>query len=87
MILTRFQKLTTLVNSAGVRAEQHDHTPPPDEWARVVDANLTGTYLMSRAAMPALAATGTARSRTSGRSTGWWAARSRRPTPRRRAAW
>ena len=56
--LTRFQKLTTLVNSAGVRAEQHDHAPPPDEWSRVVDANLTGTYLMSRAAMPALAATG-----------------------------
>ncbi len=56
--LTRFQKVTTLVNSAGVRAEQHDHAPPLDEWARVVDANLTGTYLMSRAAMPALAATG-----------------------------
>jgi len=56
--LTRFEKLTTLVNSAGVRAERHDHTPPPPEWQRVVDANLTGTYLMSRAAMPALAATG-----------------------------
>ena len=56
--LTRFEKLTTLVNSAGVRAEQHDHAPPPPEWQRVLTANLTGTYLMSRAAMPALAATG-----------------------------
>jgi NAD(P)-dependent dehydrogenase (short-subunit alcohol dehydrogenase family) len=56
--LTSFERLTTLVNSAGVRADRHDHAPPPQEWQRVVDANLTGTYLMSRAAMPALAATG-----------------------------
>lgn len=56
--LTRFEKLTTLVNSAGVRAEKHDHAPPPAEWERVISSNLSGTYLMSRAAMPALAASG-----------------------------
>ena len=56
--LTRFEKLSTLVNSAGVRADRHDRTPAPPEWQRVISANLTGTYLMSRAAMPALAATG-----------------------------
>ena len=26
----------------------------PDEWRRVVDVNLTGTFLLSQAALPAL---------------------------------
>ena len=56
--LARFTALTTLVNSAGVRPERMDRTPPPAEWARVVDTNLTGTYFASRAALPALAASG-----------------------------
>jgi len=56
--LTRFQKLTTLVNSAGVRPIAADPAPAPDEWRRVVEVNLTGTYLPSRAALPALQATG-----------------------------
>src|SRR3989449_1537068 len=56
--LARFGRLTTLVNSAGVRAERRDPTPPPDEWQRVVDVNLTGTYLASRAALAALASSG-----------------------------
>src|SRR5881397_3535957 len=56
--LARFGRLTTLVNSAGVRAERHDPSPPPDEWQRVVDVNLTGTYLASRASLAALAASG-----------------------------
>ena len=56
--LARFGRLTTLVNSAGVRAERRDPTPPPDEWQRVVDVNLTGTYLASRAALAPLASSG-----------------------------
>lgn len=56
--LARFRRLTTLVNSAGVRGERPDAAPPPPEWRRVLDANLTGTYLASRAALPALAASG-----------------------------
>jgi NAD(P)-dependent dehydrogenase (short-subunit alcohol dehydrogenase family) len=56
--LARFGRLTTLVNSAGVRAERRDPAPPPGEWQRVVDVNLTGTYLASRAALSALAASG-----------------------------
>jgi NAD(P)-dependent dehydrogenase (short-subunit alcohol dehydrogenase family) len=52
-----FGRLTTLVNSAGVRAPL-DALPPPAEWQRVIDINLTGSYLMSRAAMPALRACG-----------------------------
>lgn len=56
--LARFERLTTLVNSAGVRGERPDAAPPPPEWRRVLDANLTGTYLASRAALPALSASG-----------------------------
>ncbi|MFQ5828833.1 MAG: SDR family NAD(P)-dependent oxidoreductase [Candidatus Methylomirabilia bacterium] len=56
--LARFQRLTTLVNSAGVRTERSDATPPSPEWRRVVETNLTGTYLASRASLPALSATG-----------------------------
>ena len=44
-----------LVNAAGIspvrqRAELHD----VDAWARMVDTNLTGTYLVTRAAAPSL---------------------------------
>jgi NAD(P)-dependent dehydrogenase (short-subunit alcohol dehydrogenase family) len=56
--LARFGRLTTLVNSAGVRPAGRDAAPPPAEWQRVLDANLTGTYLASRAARAALAAGG-----------------------------
>ena len=57
-VVQRFGRLTTLVNSAGVRQEGMDKTPPPEEWERVVDINLTGTYFASRAALSSLAATG-----------------------------
>ena len=58
--LARFGRLTTLVNSAGVRPERRDPTPALSEWQRVVNVNLTGTYLASRAALPALVASGAA---------------------------
>jgi len=58
--LGRFGRLTTLVNSAGVRPERPEPTPTLSEWQRVVSVNLTGTYLPSRAALPALAASGAA---------------------------
>ena len=58
--LARFGRLTTLVNSAGVRPERRDPTPALSEWERVVGINLTGTYLASRAALPALVASGAA---------------------------
>lgn len=56
--LARWDRLTTLVNSAGVRPERMDKAPPPREWARVVDVNLTGTYYASRAALPAMVKSG-----------------------------
>ena len=58
--LARFGRLTTLVNSAGVRPAAADPAPPPAEWRRVVEINLTGTYLPSRAALGALRASGAA---------------------------
>jgi NAD(P)-dependent dehydrogenase (short-subunit alcohol dehydrogenase family) len=57
-VVARFTVLTTLVNSAGVRPEGRDRAPAPAEWDRVVDTNLTGTYFPSRAALPALSASG-----------------------------
>jgi NAD(P)-dependent dehydrogenase (short-subunit alcohol dehydrogenase family) len=54
----RLGALTTVVNSAGVRPAGRDSTPVPEEWARVVDANLSGTYFVSRAALLTLAASG-----------------------------
>jgi NAD(P)-dependent dehydrogenase (short-subunit alcohol dehydrogenase family) len=54
--LGKFERLTTLVNSAGVSAARRDATPPPEEWERVLAVNLSGTYLASRAALPHLAA-------------------------------
>ena len=56
--LDRFGGLTTLVNSAGVSGKRRDATPPLEEWTRVLDVNLSGTYLASRAALEALAASG-----------------------------
>lgn len=52
--LARFGRLTTVVNSAGIRPERPSPTPTPSEWQRVVDINLTGSYFASRAALPAL---------------------------------
>jgi len=56
--LARFGRLTTLVNSAGVRPIRRELAPELSEWQRVVNVNLTGTYLASRAALPALTASG-----------------------------
>ena len=53
-VLRQFGRLTTLVNSAGVRANVPGLTPPLPDWRRVIDINLTGSYVASRAALPAL---------------------------------
>ena len=55
--LARFGALTTLVNSAGITGAAGD-APAPDDWRRVVDVNLAGTWLPSCAARPALATGG-----------------------------
>jgi NAD(P)-dependent dehydrogenase (short-subunit alcohol dehydrogenase family) len=51
----RFGGIDVLVNNAGVlgpRVAIEDY--PEDEWRRVIDANLTGPYLVSKAAIPHL---------------------------------
>jgi NAD(P)-dependent dehydrogenase (short-subunit alcohol dehydrogenase family) len=56
--VARFGRLTTLVNSAGVRPVAADTAPPGAEFRRVVEANLAGTYLASRAAVESLRTSG-----------------------------
>jgi NAD(P)-dependent dehydrogenase (short-subunit alcohol dehydrogenase family) len=51
----RFGKIDVLVNNAGLlgpRVAIEDY--PEDEWRRIIDANLTGPFLVSRAAIPHL---------------------------------
>jgi NAD(P)-dependent dehydrogenase (short-subunit alcohol dehydrogenase family) len=51
----RFGEIDVLVNNAGVlgpRVAIEEY--PEDEWRKVIDANLTGPYLVSRAAIPHL---------------------------------
>jgi NAD(P)-dependent dehydrogenase (short-subunit alcohol dehydrogenase family) len=55
--LARFGTLTTLVNSAGV-ASPAGEAAPAEEWRRVLDVNLSGTWLAARASRTALAAGG-----------------------------
>lgn len=52
--LQRFGRITTLVNCAGVRPDLSGATAVESDWRRVVDINLTGSWLPSQAALPAL---------------------------------
>ena len=47
----RFQRIDILVNNAGVISHRMLEQLAPDEWRRIVDTNLTGSYLVTREAL------------------------------------
>ena len=47
-------RLDTVVNSAGILRFEHTHEVRLEDWQRVLDVNLTGTFLTCQAALPAL---------------------------------
>ena len=52
--LTRFGKLDVLCNVAGILRFDHFHELRTEDWNRIMQVNLTGTFLMCRAAVPHL---------------------------------
>ncbi len=53
----RLGRLDVVVNVAGVLSFSHTHELALDEWNRLITINLTGTFLVCRAALPHLLAT------------------------------
>ncbi|HMJ15491.1 MAG TPA: SDR family NAD(P)-dependent oxidoreductase [Polyangiaceae bacterium] len=53
-VVARFGKLDVLCNIAGILRSDHTHELKLDDWQRVLSVNLTGTFLMCRAAIPHL---------------------------------
>jgi NAD(P)-dependent dehydrogenase (short-subunit alcohol dehydrogenase family) len=52
--LEQHGRLDILANVAGVAVGSRIADLAPDDWRRVIDVNLTGTFLLSQAALPAL---------------------------------
>jgi NAD(P)-dependent dehydrogenase (short-subunit alcohol dehydrogenase family) len=52
--LARYGRLDVLVNVAGIGGFRSVTEVPVEEWRRVIDVNLTGTFLLSQRAIPAL---------------------------------
>ncbi|WP_030410081.1 SDR family NAD(P)-dependent oxidoreductase [Streptomyces sp. NRRL S-1448] len=50
--------LDVLVNAAGILRSAHTHATSLEFWNTLIGVNLTGTFLMTREALPALLATG-----------------------------
>jgi NAD(P)-dependent dehydrogenase (short-subunit alcohol dehydrogenase family) len=53
-VLDEAGALDVLVNAAGIASVSHLLDISLDDWRRTLDVNLTGTFLMARAAIPAL---------------------------------
>jgi NAD(P)-dependent dehydrogenase (short-subunit alcohol dehydrogenase family) len=56
-VLADHGRLDVLVNVAGIGFARMLADVTPDEWRTIIDVNLTGTFLLSRSALPALLAT------------------------------
>ena len=57
-VVERFGGLDVLVNAAGIIRTVHTHECTLEMWNQVIGVNLTGTFLMTRAALPPLLASG-----------------------------
>lgn len=53
-VVQRWGPVDLLVNNAGVFSNYYVADMPRDEWARILDVNVTGTFLCSRAAARAM---------------------------------
>jgi NAD(P)-dependent dehydrogenase (short-subunit alcohol dehydrogenase family) len=56
--VARLGGLDVLVNAAGMLRAAHTHECPLELWNQVITVNLTGTFLVTRAALPALLESG-----------------------------
>ena len=54
----RFGQLDVLVNVAGILLLSHTHDTTAAQWQKILDVNLTGTFLFCKAALPHLLASG-----------------------------
>lgn len=57
-VVERFERLDVVVNCAGVGVGAPVSDLPHDEWARIIDTNLTGVFNCCKAAIPHLRAAG-----------------------------
>jgi NAD(P)-dependent dehydrogenase (short-subunit alcohol dehydrogenase family) len=57
-VAARFDKIHILVNNAGINLRKPVHEFSLDEWNRVVNSNLTSTFLMCRAFIPRMKGNG-----------------------------
>ncbi len=53
-VIARFERLDVLCNVAGVLRADHTHLLALEHWDRIIRINLTGTFLVCRAALPHL---------------------------------
>jgi NAD(P)-dependent dehydrogenase (short-subunit alcohol dehydrogenase family) len=56
--LDRFGALHVLCNVAGILLFEHTHSTTLEAWNRILAVNLTGTFLVTKAALPHLVASG-----------------------------
>ncbi len=54
----RLGGLDVLVNAAGILRASHTHDTTLEQWNRIISTNLTGTFLVTREALPALLESG-----------------------------
>jgi 2-dehydro-3-deoxy-D-gluconate 5-dehydrogenase len=57
-VKSEFGRIDILVNNAGINIRKPPHTLELDEWASVIDTNLTSAFVCSKAVHPAMKAAG-----------------------------